>query len=100
MAKRSQSRTDCPISVSLDIFGDAWSFLVIRDLFKGKSTYGEFLSSKENIATNILADRLRKLEACGIITKKMDRANRTRVVYAMTRKGRDLLPLLREMAAW
>lgn len=94
MRKKAQRRSNCPISFGLDIFGDKWSLLVLRDMtFFGKTTYGEFLASDEGIATNILADRLKTLEHAGIIKKKDD-------AYALTKKGQDLMPVLVEMAAW
>lgn len=94
-------RSHCPISYALDIFGDSWSLLIIRDMiFKAKKYYGDFSSSAEGISTNILADRLSKLEASGIITKTEDEENRTRVVYRLTQKGKELLPMLVEMITW
>ena len=72
-------RSHCPINFAQEIFGDKWSLLVIRDLmFKGKKYYGEFLASDEKISTNILADRLEKLEADGLITKSIDNANNSK----------------------
>jgi len=94
-------RSDCPISSGLDIFGDRWSLLVIRDLlFKGKTRYGEFLDSEEGVSTNILADRLRTLQMHGLIDKRVDPANRSKFVYSLTPKGRDLAPMLVEMILW
>jgi DNA-binding HxlR family transcriptional regulator len=94
-------RSHCPISFALDFFGDKWSLLIVRDLlFRRKRTYREFLEGPEGIATNILADRLKKLAAAGIIEKRTDRAGAGKGSYALTDKGRDLLPLLLEMAVW
>lgn len=91
----------CPISFALDTFGDRWSLLIIRDIvFKGKRHYREFASSPEKISTNILANRLAKLEAQGILTKAVDTDNASAYVYALTPKGEDLVPLLLEMTAW
>lgn len=99
--KKITYRSDCPISTALDIFGDKWSLLIIRDmLFKGKNTYGEFLKGGENIATNILADRLALLEAGGIISKTAHPGSKTKVLYKLTPKGIDLAPLMVEMIAW
>jgi len=99
--KKITYRSDCPISTALDIFGDKWSLLIIRDmLFKGKNTYGEFLKGGENIATNILADRLALLEAGGIISKSAHPGSKTKVLYKLTAKGIDLAPLMIEMIAW
>jgi DNA-binding HxlR family transcriptional regulator len=94
-------RSACPLNVSLEILGDRWSLLVIRDLMiRGFRTYKEFLGSAEGIATNILADRLRKLEACGIITTRQDRADRRKLNYRLTKKGIDLAPVLTELVLW
>jgi DNA-binding HxlR family transcriptional regulator len=94
-------RSDCPISTALDIFGDKWSLLVIRDMmFKGKSTYGEFLDSEEKIATNILADRLSLLECGGIISRHKHPESKAKVLYKLTPKGVDLIPVLVEIIAW
>lgn len=101
MQKKIKKRSDCPISTALDIFGDKWSFLIIRDLmFKGKNTYGEFLVSDEKIATNILADRLALLECAGIISKHDHPDSKLKVLYKLTAKGVDLVPLMIEIVAW
>lgn len=100
MAKQKR-RSDCPISFALEIFGDRWSLLIIRDLmFKGKRTYGDFLASEEKIATNILADRLVMLEDSGIIKGKTDPENKSRINYSLTPKGIDLIPVLLEIIKW
>lgn len=94
-------RSGCPIAFSLDLFGDRWSLLVIRDMvFKGRKSFGEFLAGGEGIATNILADRLGRLECAGVITRRRDPDNGTRFVYDLTERGIDLVPLLLEMIAW
>ena len=99
--KRIVFRSDCPISTALDIFGDKWSLLIIRDLlFKGKNTYGDFLKGGESIATNILADRLVLLECAGIISKGPHPDNKTKILYTLTSKGMDLAPVLVEIIAW
>jgi len=101
--KRSKRkyRSHCPINFAQEIFGDKWSLLIIRDLmFKGKKYYSEFLSSDEKISTNILANRLGKLETDGLITKAIDKENNSKKIYALTQKGTDLLPMLLEMIAW
>lgn len=91
----------CPISTTLDILGDRWTLLIIRDLmFKGKKTYGEFLQSEEKIATNILADRLLILEKVGIIKKNAFPGNRVKNLYQLTPKGIDLMPTLLEIIMW
>jgi DNA-binding HxlR family transcriptional regulator len=94
-------RSACPISYSLDFIGDKWTLLVVRDLvFSNKRHYGEFLKSGEAIASNILADRLLKLEAGGIVRKLPDPDNGVRYVYTLTDKGLDLIPVMLELAAW
>jgi DNA-binding HxlR family transcriptional regulator len=96
-------RSDCPINFALEIFGDKWSLLIVRDIiFSGKCTYNEFLDSKEKIATNILASRLKKLEEMGIIQKHHDptRKTKTKVVYLLTPMGIDLTPLFVETLLW
>ena len=94
-------RSHCPISYSLDLFGDKWSLLVVRDLlFNGKRYYGEFLKSEEKIATNILSDRLEKLEQAGIVEWKTDPDHGSKVIYRLTPKGLDLLPILLEIILW
>jgi DNA-binding HxlR family transcriptional regulator len=87
-------RSHCPISFALDILGDRWTLLILRDLLmKEKRTYGDLLASEEGIATNILADRLKWLEAHGIVEEQ-------RRTYRVTIKGMDLLPMMLEMIAW
>ena len=94
-------RSHCPIAYALDLFGDKWSLLVLRDvLFMGKRRYNEFLASEEGISTNILAERLERLEAEGLVTKSRDGNNRRQSVYTPTRKGLDLLPVLLELIRW
>ncbi|AEF54210.1 winged helix-turn-helix transcriptional regulator [Marinomonas posidonica] len=101
MKKNTTSRSHCPITYALDILGDKWSLLIIRDMvFKGKKYYGEFSDSGEGISTNILADRLVKLESNGLISRSQDRNKRTKVIYRLTSKGEDLLPMLLEMILW
>jgi DNA-binding HxlR family transcriptional regulator len=91
-------RSECPISFALDVFGDKWSLLIMRDmLFEGKSTYHEFLAAEEGIATNILTNRLRMLEERGVITAMRNGRRRT---YRLTDRGIDLLPTLIELTLW
>jgi DNA-binding HxlR family transcriptional regulator len=91
----------CPISYSLDIFGDRWTLLILRDLLLfGKHRYREFLNSDEAIASNILSDRLRRLEAANIILREPDQNDRRQLIYRATEKGQTLLPVLLEIAAW
>ena len=99
--KVSEKRSDCPISSSLDIFGDKWSLLIVRDLMLHKSrTYGDFTKSAEKIATNILANRLQLLEDNGIITKLPYPGNKVKGLYRLSPKGVDLIPALIEIALW
>ena len=102
MPKKTQHRrSDCPVSYALDLFGDRWSLLIIRDmLFKRKRRYGEFAKSEEKIATNILADRLSKLEAWGLVIKKTDPENGRQFIYRLTDKALDLASVLVEMIIW
>ena len=94
-------RSNCPINFVLETFGDKWTLLIVRDLmFKGKSSYTEFLQSDEKISTNILADRLKKLEEHGVVEKNIASDNRSKLVYSLTRKGKDLLPIMLEITAW
>jgi len=101
MRKQQQRRSDCPISFSLESFGDMWSLLIIRDIvYFGKKTYGEFLDSDEKIATNILADRLVNMEEKGILLKKPHPKDKRKEVYELTEKGLDIIPILLEIATW
>jgi len=96
-----KKRSDCPISCSLDIFGDKWSLLIIRDMmFFDKSTYGDFLKSAEGIATNILAARLQSLEDNKLILKLEHPDSRAKVLYQLTKKAIDLLPIIVELYLW
>ncbi|MCF3111158.1 helix-turn-helix transcriptional regulator [Niabella sp. CC-SYL272] len=97
----SKKRSDCPISCSLDIFGDKWSLLIIRDvMLRGKCSYSEFLKSEEKIATNILSSRLALLEAAQILSKEVAPENRSKFIYHLTQKGADLLPIIIELMDW
>jgi len=94
-------RSGCPLNASVEILGDRWSLLIIRDMMlRGSRTYKEFLESYEGIATNILADRLGKLEAHGIITAERDPSDGRKLIYLLTAKGIDLAPVLTEMVLW
>lgn len=96
-----KKRSECPISRSLEIWGDKWSLLIIRDLMFAKTrTYGDFLKSPEKIATNILASRLDLLEENGIVEKKSGADNGKRAPYVLTEKGVDMLPILMEIHLW
>ena len=100
MAKKVRESA-CLISRSLDIFGDKWSLLIIRDLMQNRvCSYGDFLKSGEKIATNILATRLQDLEKNGIISKEKHPDYKAKMVYSLTQKGIDLLPILVETYLW
>jgi DNA-binding HxlR family transcriptional regulator len=104
MAKKKPDprwRSGCPLNASVEMLGDRWSILIIRDMMlRGSRTYKEFLASYEKIATNILADRLRRLESYGIIAAQQDPSDGRRVIYVLTEKGIDLAPVLTEMVLW
>lgn len=99
--KELKQRSSCPISTSLDVLGDKWSLLILRDLvFAGKSTYGQFLQSGEKIATNVLADRLAVLESQGILSKAVALDKKSKFTYRLTEKGVDTIPILVELTLW
>jgi DNA-binding HxlR family transcriptional regulator len=104
MAPRSTDpsrRSGCPISTALEIFGDRWSLLVVRDLmFSGFSSFKEFEAAGEGIATNVLAERLERLEVAGIVTRRADPVDGRKLRYRLTRKGMELAPMLVEMIVW
>src|ERR1043166_3974186 len=106
MAKSSRSssstarRSSCPLSCALDVLGDRWSLLLVRDLFLGKTRYGEFAAGPEGIPTNILADRLQRLEQAGIIQSDAYQQNPPRYAYTLTPKGAYLKPVLGALATW
>ena len=98
---KAKKRSDCPVSCSLDIWGDKWSLLIIRDLMdKKECTYGDFLKSPEGIATNILASRLKVLEENKLIEKLPHPDSKAKVLYRLTDKGIDLVPLMIEINLW
>jgi len=102
MRKNTQKRqSGCPLTFGLETFGDRWSLLIIREiLLRGHNTYSEFLAAEEKIATNILIDRLKHLEAENIIEKNRDPNNRRSFIYTLSQKGRDLTPILLEIIIW
>jgi DNA-binding HxlR family transcriptional regulator len=97
---RRPRRSDCPIACALDLVGDRWTLLIVRDLVLGKSRFDEFLVSEEGIATNILAARLRVLEELGYIARRSDTVDRRRVQYRLTKSGKILRRLVRGVAEW
>jgi DNA-binding HxlR family transcriptional regulator len=98
-AKR-QRRSDCPIACALDLVGDRWTLLIVRDLVLGKTRFEEFLASEEGIATNILAARLKLLEDLGYVARRSDAVDRRRVRYRLTKSGKALRKLVRGIADW
>ncbi len=98
---RWKRRSGCPVSISLELLGDRWSLLIIRDLMvRGYRTFKDFQQSGERIATNILADRLQRLEAGGIIVAEVETKDARKVNYRLTEKGIDLAPVLLELLIW
>lgn len=100
-AGSSQQRSGCPVSVSLEVIGDRWSLLVVRDLMvRGYRRFREFQQSGEGIASNVLSDRLRKLETAGIVTRETSPHDGRAVEYRLTEKGIDLAPVVLELLVW
>jgi Predicted transcriptional regulators len=95
-----KQRSPCPLANALDIVGDKWSLLVIRDLILGATTYNELHQAPEGIPTNILADRLKRLQEQGIIKKQVYQQHPPRYSYHLTDKGNGLKPVLLEMLKW
>lgn len=94
-------RSDCPINYALEFLGDKWSLLIIRDfVFEGKRYYKDLLNAKEGIATNVLSERLKRLEGLGIVRSEVSAENRRMKQYTLTDKGKDLIPMLLEIIEW
>ena len=102
MIKQSQPccRSSCPITNALDLIGDRWTMVVLRDLFIGKKRYSEFLASPEGISTNILASRLAQMEQSGLVRSRPYQKRPRRLEYDLTKKGAALLPVLQELSRW
>ncbi|TGM35309.1 transcriptional regulator [Leptospira levettii] len=99
--ENTKKRSECPLSCSLDIFGDKWSLLIMRDMmFFNKSTFGDFAKSQEGIATNILTARLQNLEEHDLIQKLDHPTSKAKVLYKLTNKAIDLLPIIIEIQLW
>jgi len=99
--KRAEPKSHCPINYALEVFGDSWSMLIVRDIvFSGKKTFSDFLNSEEAISTNVLASRLMHLEQKGILNRKTDENDKRREIYKLTERGIDLVPILIEMLRW
>jgi len=95
-----KKRSSCPAACALDIAGDKWTLLVVRDLLRGRHTYKELLAADEGIPTNILADRLKKMEETGLVSAEPYQDKPVRWRYELTAKGRDLGHVLAAMAKW
>jgi DNA-binding HxlR family transcriptional regulator len=99
--RTNEPRSHCPINLSLEIFGDAWTLLVLRDvMFAGKRHFRELLQSDEQISSNILADRLARLVENGVLTKSDDPTHKQKAIYSLTEKGIALLPIIVQIGAW
>jgi DNA-binding HxlR family transcriptional regulator len=97
----SKRRSGCPVSLALEVLGDRWSLLIVRDLMvRGYRTFKEFLESGEGIATNILADRLKRLQETGIVSAEEEQSDARKVIYRLTAKGIDLAPVLLDLLVW
>ena len=93
-------RSNCPVAITLDLVGDRWTLVVLRDLLVGKTRFSQFLESPERIATNVLTDRLALMERSGLVEKTLYQARPKRYEYRLTVKGEALLPVLQDMARW
>jgi DNA-binding HxlR family transcriptional regulator len=93
-------RSLCPVASSLDLIGDRWTIVIIRDMFAGASKYGDFLASYERITTNILADRLHRMEVDGLVSKVAYQDHPPRYSYSLTPKGEALRPVLEALKQW
>lgn len=93
-------RSDCPIACALDVIGDKWSLLIIRDILFGKSRFSEFMDTAEGMKSNILADRLKRLERARLISKSPYQDHPPRYEYELTPAGKELGPILRELVRW
>src|SRR5205809_5787232 len=98
--RQAALRSTCPVAGALDLVGDKWTLLVVRDLLRGKRRYGDLASSSERIPTNILADRLRRLEHGGLVERVQYSERPPRYEYLLTPRGEDLRPAIRSLAQW
>lgn len=98
--KPTTSRSGCPIASTLDLVGDRWTLVILRDLINGKRRFSEFLTSPERITTNVLTDRLGQMERAGLITRTAYQARPPRFEYRLTAKGEGLLPVIQSMCRW
>lgn len=95
-----ETRSPCPIATTLDILGDRWSLVIVRDMFLGHKRFAEFLTSPEKITTSVLSDRLASLEAAGLVERRLYQKHPPRHEYLLTKEGRALKPLLQEICRW
>ena len=95
-----QFRSPCPVASALDLVGDKWTLVVLRTIFAGRHRYGELADISEKIASNILADRLARLEEYGLVTRRPYQEHPTRFEYSLTKAGADMLPILQQLALW
>ena len=95
-----QFRSPCPVASALDLVGDKWTLVVLRTIFAGRHRYGELADISEKIASNILADRLARLEEYGLVTRRPYQEHPVRFEYSLTRAGADMLPILQQLALW
>jgi DNA-binding HxlR family transcriptional regulator len=96
----AEQRSDCPVACTLDLIGDRWTLLIIRDLFQRKHRFSQFLESGEGIKTNILAERLRRLEGAGLVERTRYQEHPPRYEYHLTKAGQSLSPILKAMYSW
>lgn len=95
-----EHRSGCPVATTLDLVGDRWTLVILRDMLTGKSKFSQFLESPERITTNVLTDRLAQMEAAGLVEKTPYQTRPRRYAYTLTDKGRALHPVLRAMCRW
>ncbi len=99
--KRDANKSRCPINFTVELFGDTWSLLILRDMAAlGKNTFGQFLESEERIGPSVLAERLAHLEQKGIITKRPSETDKRRMLYSFTEKGMGVIPIIYDFAVW
>ena len=99
--KRDDNKSRCPINFTVELFGDTWSLLIVRDMASlGKNTFGQFLESEERIGPSVLAERLAHLERKGIVAKRPSETDKRKMIYSLTDKGLSVIPLIYEFAVW
>jgi DNA-binding HxlR family transcriptional regulator len=99
-ARADAPRSTCPLACTLDLVGDRWTLLVLRDLFAGKQYFDELVASEERIATNVLSERLQRLLSAGLVTVEVCAENRRRKRYTLTERGRGFAPVLVAIGSW